>query len=260
MFTSTNARTGVVELKNILPIEWLHIQKTGSAFGNILLRWACDEDEENVVVPGGGFKIPEHCKTYFRYREGTRPAWPIGDHFPLPRNTSMAYIRHVVTLIRSPQKQKISHFYHSRGNGDVCSFLKKRIGFGYQTSFVTGEKKSSTASCAIACFRLSQFAFLGITDFWEASVCLFHKEVGGIDLEIDSQVIRLGKYNHTADMSTQVACDDAIEDCMFQCALDNFLSRITKNACAFLLRPTDLGNDLANWKLKMVLDFIGLSQ
>lgn len=251
-----SARISVAALKEVIPIEWLHIQKTGSTFGNILLRWACDADEENVVVPGGGFKIPRHCAHMFRYRKGTRKSWPIGDHFPLPLNASLSYIRHVVTLLRSPKSQMVSHFYHRRGKGDICKFIEKKIGFGYQTRCITGESVHSQLSCDSACFRISQFAFFGITDFWEASICLFHKEIGGVDLPLDSQLFRFGKYNHTDHSLADMECTNTADECLFQCALNNFLSRLSRTACVYHLYDRDLGSEAANTKLKEMLNFV----
>jgi hypothetical protein len=253
----SEARIGVTELKNIFPIEWLHIQKTGSTFGNVLLRWACDVDEQNVVVPGGGFRIPEHCEHLFRKRKGTRKNWPIGDHFPLPTNASLSCIRHVVTMVRSPLQQMVSHYYHSHGKGPICDFVQKKIGFGHQTKFIAGKSKDDT-SCQDACFRLNQFAFFGIADFWHASMCLFHKELGGLDTISDSQILRLGKYNHSAfsDPTPLSNCHNSKDECMFQCGLDIYLAKISKTACAFLLRPVNLGSEMANNKLKLTLNFL----
>jgi tagatose-1,6-bisphosphate aldolase non-catalytic subunit AgaZ/GatZ len=67
--------------------------------------------------------------------------------------------------------------------------------FGMQTQYVLrykppgpgGETKSllspnvNMQDANRTCFRLQQFAFVGMTDLWEASICPFHKQLGGID-------------------------------------------------------------------------------
>lgn len=255
-----------VEARRVFPVEWLHIPKTGSSFGNVLLRWACGHNITNIVQPGGGFSISPKCQGVFRLREEARETWPIGDHIPIPKNASVFYLHHLLTFIRSPSSRALSHRIHLEKKADetlpLCNFLSKYNMFGFQTGWILGSKGRgylhlTHSEQALACHRLHFFAFVGITDFWDASICLFHKEFGGFDLDADSANVRLGKYNHTAASSLlEQGCEDEADEHLFQCALDLFLSRLSKTVCINLLYNRDLGSSLSNQKLQYTLELI----
>lgn len=255
-----------VEVRRVLPVEWLHIPKTGSSFGNALLRWACGHNITNVVQPGGGFSISPECQSVFRLRKEARKTWPIGDHVPIPKNADAFYLHHMLTFIRSPSSRAFSHKMYSQKKEEkglsLCKFLSKRNLFGFQTGWILGSKgkgnlKLTLSEQVFACHRLHFFAYVGITDFWDASMCLFHKEFGGVDLGADSANVRVGKYNHNAVTSLpEQGCRDEADEYLFQCALDLFLSRLSKTVCINLLYKRDLGSVLANSKLEYALDLI----
>jgi hypothetical protein len=81
------------------PIEWLHIPKTGTSFGNVLINWACSDllppkryfDAKKVL------EVTPACKARFRNREAVR--WFTGSHLSLENRTE-AELRSVFTLIR----------------------------------------------------------------------------------------------------------------------------------------------------------------
>jgi len=108
-----------------------------------------------------------------------------------------------------------------------------------------------------ACLRLQHFAFVGITDLWHASICLFHKQLGGLDESYDYSNVRPTKRKNNQKKSLDMlskACFDSVDDHVFNCAFDLFLSRILWTACALMLEPDDLGSKKANAKLNAIVD------
>lgn len=122
---------------------------------------------------------------------------------------------------------------------------------GYKPPGPHGETKSllsrsvNQRDANHACFRLQHFAYVGITDHWKASMCLFHKQLGGIDDSNDYTNVRPTKKGKSMKKILNLrisSCLDFDGDQISKCALDRFLSRIMWTACAHLLEPTDLGS------------------
>jgi len=239
------------------------VPKTGSSFGNVLLRWACGENLTNVVKPGGGFVIDARCRDAFRLRKEARNTWPIGDHVPIQADASVDYLHHVLAFVRSPSSRAHSHkaFYQNKQEKatSLCTFLTKHNLFGYQTGWILGNQgrgklRLTPKQRTWACHRLHYFAFVGITDFWHASICLFHREFGGLDRPDDYKNVRNGRYNHAEVKNMlELGCPDEADEQLFQCALDIFFSKLSKTVCVNLLHEKDLGSELANAKLKNIL-------
>lgn len=76
-----------------------------------------------------------------------------------------------------------------------------------------------------ACRRLQVFAFVGISDFWDATVCLFHAQHGGEAREMDHANVRKGGYLKTAATS-EVDCGDSADQRVYRCALAVFHNRL----------------------------------
>jgi hypothetical protein len=248
-----------VDFKDPMPIEWLHIPNTGSSFGNTLLRWGCNFSLSNVVKPGGGFQRTvgawEQCKERFVLRPKARINWPIGDHVPLPPQASPERLHSVVTMVRGPSRRGKKPLLR----GNVCDQMRKQKAFGYQTSFITGIRTGKNeyiqrgrdprpADAQRACMRIHYFTFVGITDLWQSSVCLFLKKLGGFDEASDQENVRPTKRRETLNLEKK-GCPDTIDDALFQYALDRFLSEISWTVCANLIHHVDLGSSLANEKL-----------
>lgn len=254
-----------VELHDIRPIEWLHIPNTGTSFGNILLRWGCNMTLPNVVRPKGGFfKNVDNwreCKSRFILRPYSRRNWPIGDHVPLLRRLSAERLHSVVTMLRGPSKRGNDALVRGK---NVCEQMSARNQFALQTSYISGTRlhrlegvrkgwQPSAVDGIRACMRVHYFAFVGITDLWQASVCLFHKKMGGLNTVQDIENVRPVKHGDSLQLENR-GCPDDIDNMVFQCAIDRFLSEVSNSACSIFLQHVDLGSALANEKLSALLD------
>ena len=122
----------------------------------------------------------------------------------------------------------------------MCSYILSsryaHAALGAQTKIIAGEamenirpvyatlkssKPPNFAMARKACNRLQQFAFVGISDSWEASMCFFHAMFGG-KLEADELVnVRPGGYKKKADVDCG-ECYDAADEVVYSCAVDIF--------------------------------------
>lgn len=191
----------------LLPVDWLHIQKCGSSFGNTLLKWACIPNmTKGIIEPGGGnlsrmFK-ENKCEKNFVIHDGVRNVWPIGDHFSLrtKENGGDAGLQHVVTFFREPVERTVSHafFYdshfsdklhaiseHARDKRDEISRYEDAListhsqGGCHQTRFQVGRLTGSCqGSAEEACDRIPRLGFVGITSLWDTSICSFYHTYG----------------------------------------------------------------------------------
>ena len=243
-------------------IEWLHIPKTGTSFGNTLLLWACpDLDKKKLWMnpKSGPGAVPESCKANFFRQPGHPPGWYIGSHATLQNRTD-EQIRRVFTFVRSP-KTRIASGYHflisdvwkqvsnNATEVDICSFARNStfatIALGTQVKMIAGEPTvpetrfllgrsqwefTNTKPATIevidrACTRLNSFAFVGITEFWTASICLFHKKFGGDASPVEQVNVHRGTYYNNGGIQ-KVDCGDNADEALFDCALARFISEL----------------------------------
>lgn len=187
-----------LKLQSIEPIRWLHIPNTGTSFGNVLIRWACNSSTPDIIDTDAvqTKKLPrwDLCARHFRL-DNVREKWPIGDHvaLPLPGSAKITDLRRVMTFLRGPGRRGK---YLGLEFDDLCALRRARRDEGGQTQYILGFKnipgpkgegksilpigRPNLMDAQTACNRLSFFRFVGITDQWQASICLFHHKFGGI--------------------------------------------------------------------------------
>jgi hypothetical protein len=227
---------------------------------NVLTRWACGEGAPVATRDGfGGDVLPPHCRDAFTGCSNNK--WPVGDTCPLHASSFRDY-GHVVALYRSPRAwQRSAFFYFSRPPPppnttmvEICDFLSLRSWAGMQTALTNGfDYKGANGSrprwaldANAACWRLSNFAWVGITDFWATSICLFHARFGGEAAEVDLQNIRPGSSGSGRNSSGGAPpCADAADEQTFTCALGRFLTDIRSHPrCHRLLAADAVGVDM----------------
>jgi hypothetical protein len=235
-----------------LPIEWLHIPKTGTSFGNTLILWACPDLEKTLWVNAGMvLAVPDECKAKFYIHPQSRKDWFIGDHTTLQNRTD-DQLANVFTFIRSPKTKIASGFHYiahvrkqSSTNAtthDICSLASTtalpHLALGAQVKIIGGEpmagfpwfqlpSNESPTGAAIkrACDRLNLLAFVGITDFWTASICLFHKRFGGHPHAVEHINVRKGGYHSTGSIE-RADCNDHADEALFECARVRFFAEL----------------------------------
>mmetsp|Transcript_45210 Transcript_45210/g.104807 ORF Transcript_45210/g.104807 Transcript_45210/m.104807 type:complete len:340 (+) Transcript_45210:53-1072(+) len=187
------------------PIDWLHVPKTGSTFLNALVQHPllCPEATSSMII------TPEEDQALrtFRHensvREVCRGSFARGNGLGFHYGIGSAYSKkkgHLMMFARDPKGRIISAFnFHQHSwplskqakgikayaNLMKGQFLKMLVrdysrqmsGFATKRFFV---QEPTAWEIREARKRVKEgFAFVGITEEWELSMCLFHKKFGG---------------------------------------------------------------------------------
>lgn len=246
MCTGQSAATKSESRQPLSQIEWLHILKTGTSFGNTLILWACPElDPEIKWIDANGTYAPPSCLAKFRTELFAREQWPIGDHISVAQR-SEEELKNVVTMIRWPPALVASWYYYfhlknqpSPGNVTEQAICKaaKRTNILYIMGWMIagnkdsdGNRFSDDAMVETSCHRLAMFAFVGVTDLWEASISLFHAMHGGKTHPIELANIRKGKRWENNEAVQYASCGQdgkgTPNDGVYKCGLNMFLDRL----------------------------------
>ena len=231
------------------PIDWLHITKTGTSLGNVLLKFVCKDVilEEDSGVQGN---VTGECLSNFYLQQGMRRNWPIGDHFSL-WNRSEVQLSHVYTMLRSP-KYRFASGYHYRTSyknlnasvSQICNFLESKalpshFTRGHQVKTIVGHKFSSNRGFKIdippsneevheACKRIESFAFVGVTELWNTSMCLLaHSHQIPLDEIMKIPHMRKGKSK--GYKTVQADCIDPYDDFLVSCAIQRIKLKVKKH-------------------------------
>ena len=184
-----------------VPVRWLHIPKAGSAFVNVLARFACPHD---AALPAFDIAL-----NYSQWRaahplvtcDGLLPPW--AGHAPVQRHEVQSGRRVLVGVFRQPAQRLLSGFHHredGRANsmiapgappavrakmrracrGDPGAYARWPGIAGCATKMLLGwpcaaERPLVPGDVARAVHVLTHhFAFVGLTEEWPTSVCVFH--------------------------------------------------------------------------------------
>ena len=207
------ARTRAIE-----PLRWLHIPKAGTSFGTTVYHylndlavarnastWRLPEDARPFCDDGHKNRLDGRCSAMMtelmlkyppkRYLgHDTLVDLRLAGHDPL---ASASEARAAVALFREPRARMISHYFWFEGEkerrnnvsnpsfgtaGAVHAYATQHL--GCQTRMVLGQscwshEPLNRSEVKAAQRRLEDFAFVGITDRYDESVCLFHAMAGG---------------------------------------------------------------------------------
>jgi hypothetical protein len=204
------------------------------------------------VQESGVLPLPDSCLA--KFRQGDRKGWPIGNHVPLTGRTEPE-LRNVFTLVRHPRSRALSGFHYlteykrvGATRFEICQYVASRpeahVNLGAQVKFITGEVEFRWPSNFAfapkyaglpdeqmvdrACARLRQFAFVGLSEHWNASVCLFHAIFGGQAHQIEYANVRKGKYGGVG-MFGELDCGDTADERLYACAKELFLARMEQH-------------------------------
>tara|TARA_R110002050_G_scaffold189194_1_gene323812 strand:- start:160 stop:924 length:765 start_codon:yes stop_codon:yes gene_type:complete len=241
----------------------MHIPKTGTSFRDVLLKALCEEDAP-IVMPARIAPLPTKCKNLFVSHENPRKNWPIGHHIPLnPSQTTD--VTNVVTFIRSPRHRLLSQFFGVQGdqykllnssfsqlsvrekNDAILAFANKYHYQGCQTKMVLGVRCQDPVGpeklrILDACKRVNNFAFVGITDQWEASVCLFHHLFGGNFGQEEGKNMRKTLFPYTSNLLVEY--EDEHDFALFSCAWKRFYNQVRGTRCEQFLEK-DIFSELS---------------
>lgn len=206
---------------DINPIYYLHVPQSGSGFATTVAHHACKNDipdDLSIVEPHDFFRAwtskCDHSK-FTRFRSG---------HDPLLKDADLA---HVVVMMREPLQRILSGYYDGLHD---CWSMRKKYNCSTSTSvrcegdlegpdgspirdpqsippaeygrcvrncaahMLTGKScdDASDANVDRAVEVVNKLGFVGLTDEWALSVCLWHKRFGGRMLPAEFKHASLG--------------------------------------------------------------------
>jgi len=189
------------------PVRWLHIPKCGMTLALTVLNYACGRVHPpwhlvHMALVGGQSDVRmahsldcRHAKAGHRC-EG-RLLLPFVGHHPV-----QAHDQQLVIMFRRPAQRLISAFrdnYHAwglgaglrtamkRSNPTVASWARYPGIAGCMTKMLAGydcgasrvPPRGELLRRALGVLRSPRVAFVGLVGQWDASVCLFHRMMGG---------------------------------------------------------------------------------
>lgn len=219
------------------PIFWMHIEKTGGSFINVLFRYACPlapVNDTEVYADAGHKHFGRSCIFYVfppsiwcptSFHPNSPTCNTMHPHMPDSVLRSLSYASdrriRVFTMFRDPVRQRMSAYNLRMGvKGDnIFEYVKRASIIGCQTKAVLGhhcfEDIVTHPSDAKVAFRLVQnFTFFGLADAWHASVRLFHSELrlekGIVEGELGN--IRRATYKVHLDVVSVTAAMESVGD------------------------------------------------
>lgn len=224
--------TPAERLEAVKPIRWLHVPKCGTTFENVLLQHPdlCpglppeaifDDTHKSLEDYHRRWNIHKSCPGAFVYSDDR-----FSKHLGLGNN----YKRdngHLMIMLRQPEQRLISAYHddyhdwplrHTFPPG-LVQFAKYESGCAVRMLNRRGKDRlhgqlggpctdpplPSEREVDLAKLRLREgFAFVGITDEWDLSICLFHKMFGGPCKLAEFQNARPGSQKTDAPYNTSV--------------------------------------------------------
>eukprot|EP00045_Choanoeca_perplexa_P022311 m.9085 g.9085 ORF g.9085 m.9085 type:complete len:292 (-) comp9355_c0_seq4:73-948(-) len=233
---------------------YLHIPKAGTSFATCLYHYVCnisaDAKPSTHHESAHPVSLPMFEKSFGKFKNQCNLTQWLGrrwGHIPVsPR----ADASRMLVMIRDPRRRILSAYHyglHVFGMSDearatmtnsvksVTDFIRFPGVAGCMTNLLTGHTCASVvtpgrAEQAIQVLR--QAAFIGITDDWDASICLFHAMFGGQPVPVEFHNVRptatltaRGQpYQHSAHKAISIE-EDPADWQVYQAALDIFRTR-----------------------------------
>jgi len=242
---------------------WMHIPKAGSSFGNALITLSCDDlPDYAAYTPSLATKNLYQWITKSGYSERcaslSRQLESCSGHFALSTKGSCStQSGQVVGMFRQPEQRILSAFHHTgyyqtmpwnctRDNANVTLDVYKTWQAGCATRMLTGsacmDEKATpidAATLQLAKQRLHDFAFVGLQEEWQLSMCLLSSMTGM------SCHRRMLMNNRPSDGEASVTYDikplegwrDSVDGSLYEEARTIFYQRleeygVTPNSCA----------------------------
>jgi hypothetical protein len=211
----------------------------------------------------GAPQLPPECSARFRLDPSGRKGMGMAEHVSLVNRTDaelssvFTFMRSPAERLTSAfhhdarQAARWSKAHMNAGilnynvenatQDDICSYVSNSSfttsAMGAQNRMIVGDRLLRVYGTLVfsspalpdaekvheACRRLQLFAFVGITSYWNASICLFHEMFGGTTHGIEVASINSGGYSGGRLTSD---CGDRADAQVFMCAKGLFLERI----------------------------------
>ena len=193
------------------PMLWVHVPKTGSSFANTFFRvackhlpqWASIRINDNVSTGSVGRLVPYFSKCFHKEMKkcplegGTSrntAHHPLNIHHSSFDPNRVAY----VTMLREPASRIVAGFHHNLHDCHNCTWKTTLSEYAEATAGMYTEFFAGSNNVATAIKRIQQFAFVGLMEYWDLSICLYHYLFGGpAPIEPEFANLRPGKYKHS---------------------------------------------------------------
>jgi len=206
--------TQSVRLSELKPLYWVHVPKCGTGIANTILQ-------HDGICPGGGLSLPEGDLTGLSFM----PLWKkmgeecgvVPDFYKTATHHAVSELSstdirkgHGVIMLRQPEQRLISA-YHYLDSFQFWPFPwppKSVEEYARQQNGCAVKILTAPPSSRPPCFGIeppstddvetakqmlhTDMAFVGITDEWNLSICLFHAMFGGVCDEREFQNTRPG--------------------------------------------------------------------
>lgn len=203
--------------------------------------------EQNIGSDGKLSLSSEKCR-----RDSYRSDRQITSHFPVASNS--ANLSGAVAMFRNPITRILSAFHHNLhsfrmgpgSNRKMRNKVKSVEDFanwpgisGCQTKMMLGQfcGKSFTKhvpdvpqeKIKEAVEKVKKFSFVGLTEYWNLSICLFHAQFGGEISSTEFENSRMGVYTHTQSSTDDIKdVKDSVDEVIYKEALRVFVQRLEK--------------------------------
>lgn len=233
------AETAQVQRANQLKqMVWLHVPKCGSAFLNTLYHnptlcpyvpdnaWLADKSTGQLVDFYRDYPPDTYCPGSWS------AVVPPNDYHPVLGRRYRETAGHIVTMLRQPEQRIMSSFYFVRDE------LKRKVAEplpnyarsvqGCYVMMIVGDDPELGYHClgmdlisiptpteeqdALAVQRLREgVAFVGLTDDWDLSICLFHAMFGGTCVPEEMEYNREGPNRTGHEPYDTAAMEDFVD-------------------------------------------------
>jgi len=227
-------------------VQWLHPPKTGTSFANVLISRFCDlpkdasldnfdckDRKQSRLIPEFMDQYQSHCSSGFKL-------YP--EHTPVNGDVAYDWMQHQghwMIMVRQPEQRIMSQYYHKKECAAEFHIPAKTLALqhaGCVVKMLNGyecrvERQVSDEMLSIAKHRIdSGFAFVGITEQWALSVCLFHAMFGGNCHSREFSNTRQGTHSASKGYNTSVleGFVDAKDRALYRHAKQIFESRLEK--------------------------------
>eukprot|EP00040_Diaphanoeca_grandis_P028082 m.161296 g.161296 ORF g.161296 m.161296 type:complete len:381 (-) comp31224_c0_seq3:118-1260(-) len=196
--------------KHLTHIFWIHVPKCATSFGYVIASYSCAAlpAHATMAIPHQGqqglgvLSIMANFANKYHLKQicpptAWEPSMPLAYHYPVPSH--LAGSGHGVTMLRDPRTRLYSAFksLHAQGMDpslrkrlkETVTTFKEYVRFpgiqSCQVKMMIGHQCASaynpTAEDLVEAKRRlrTTFAFIGLTDHYDLSVCLFHAMLGG---------------------------------------------------------------------------------
>jgi hypothetical protein len=197
------------------PLLWVHVPQSGAAFLQTLLWTVCaswprdwsllDYTGKSMAEHFERYSPASHCPDGMAEAEGGRPDFHGGlgvetqqqEEEDAATTPYAAHKGHLVAMFRRPD-ERIVHSFGAGNATDLAEYrqraagcITKTLSRGGTYPCVESDVPPTEGEVALAIQRLREgFAFVGLTEEWNLSICLWHATVGGTPYAEEFQAYR----------------------------------------------------------------------